>query len=89
MTVFGQPYSGLAKEGKLLDEELVKANRFIFAEANEATNLYMQLAKSTDNKVAVKVIKEIADEEKVHVEESLRLLRQLAHDEEEIFARGQ
>ena len=30
------------------------------------TQFYMQLAKSTDNKLAVKVLKEIADEELVH-----------------------
>ena len=54
----------------------------------EATQLYTQLAESTDNKLAVKVLKEIADEELVHVGEFLRLLRELAPDEEKFYAQG-
>jgi len=34
----------------------------------EATQMYMQLAESIDNRLAVKVLKDIADEELVHVE---------------------
>jgi rubrerythrin len=34
----------------------------------------MQLAESTDNKLAVEVLKDITDEERVHVGEFLRLL---------------
>jgi len=48
----------------------------------------MQLAESTDNKLAVKVLKEIADEERVHIGEFLRLLYELAPDEEKFYARG-
>ena len=54
----------------------------------EATQLYMQLAESTDNKLAVEVLKEIADEELVHVGEFLRLLHELAPDEEKFYAKG-
>jgi rubrerythrin len=46
----------------------------------------MQLAESTDNKLAVKVLKDVVDEERVHVGEFLRLLRELAPDEEKFFA---
>ena len=52
----------------------------------EVTQLYMQLAESTDNKLAVEVFKDIANEERVHVREFLRLLRELAPDEEKIYA---
>jgi rubrerythrin len=52
----------------------------------EVTQLYMQLAESTDNKLAVEVFKDIANEERVHVGEFLRLLRELAPDEEKIYA---
>ena len=41
----------------------------------EAIQMYMQLAESTDNKLAVEVLKEIADEELVHAGEFLRLDR--------------
>jgi len=54
----------------------------------EATQLYMQLAESTDNKLAIEVLKDIADEERVHAGEFLRLLRVLAPDEEKFYAKG-
>jgi rubrerythrin len=46
------------------------------------------LPNSTDNKLAVEVLKDIADEERVHVGEFLRLLRELAPDEEKFYAQG-
>jgi len=88
MPVFGSPFSGLANDRKLSHEELVRAIRFTVAAEFEATQVYMQLAGSTDNKLAVKVLKEIADEERVHVGEFLRLLRELAPDEEKFYAQG-
>ena len=54
----------------------------------EAIQLYMQLAESTDNKLAAEVLKDIADEERVHVGEFLRVLRELAPDEEKFYAKG-
>jgi rubrerythrin len=48
----------------------------------------MQLAESTDNKLAVEVLKDVADEERVHAGEFLRLLRELAPDEEKFYAEG-
>ena len=54
----------------------------------EATQLYMQLAESTDNKVAISVLKEIADEEIVHAGEFLRLLHELAPDENKLYTKG-
>ena len=58
------------------------------AQADEATQLYMQLADSTDNKLAVEALKDIADEELVHAGEFLRLLRELAPDEEKLYDKG-
>jgi rubrerythrin len=54
----------------------------------EATQMYMQLAESTDNKLAVGVLTDIANEERVHAGEFLRLLRELAPDEERFYAEG-
>ncbi|MDD5185900.1 MAG: ferritin family protein [Paludibacter sp.] len=88
MPDFGSPFSGLAHDRKLTDAELVRAIRFMVAAEYEATQLYMQLAESTDNKLAVKVLKEIADEESVHAGEFLRLLYTLAPDEEKFYAEG-
>ena len=88
MPDFGSPFSGLANDRKLTDEELIRAIRFMVTSEYEATQLYMQLAESTNNKLAVAVLKEIADEELVHVGEFLRLLRELAPDEEKLYAKG-
>jgi rubrerythrin len=88
MPVFGSPFSGLANDRKLTDEELVRAIRFMVAAEYEATQMYMQLAESTNNKLAAAVLKDIADEERVHAGEFLRLLRALAPDEEKLYAKG-
>ena len=88
MPAFGSPFSGLADDRKLTDAELVRAIRFMVASEYEAIQLYMQLAESTDNKLAVEVLKDIADEERVHAGEFLRLLRALAPDEEKFYAKG-
>ena len=88
MPEFGSPFSGLANQRKLTKEELVRAIRFSVAGEYEATQMYTQLAESTDNKLAVAVLKDIANEERVHAGEFLRLLRELAPDEEQFYAKG-
>jgi rubrerythrin len=88
MPDFGNPFAGLAADRKLTDEELIRAVRFMVAAEYEAVQLYMQLAESTDNKLAQAVLKDIADEERVHAGEFLRLLRELAPDEEKFYADG-
>lgn len=88
MPEFGSPFSGLAHDRKLTHEELVRAIRFMVAAKYEAVQLYMQLAESIDNDLAIEVLKDIADEERVHAGEFLRLLRHLAPDEEKFYAEG-
>jgi rubrerythrin len=88
MAQFGSPFSGLAKDRKLTDAELIRAIRFMVAAEYEATQLYMQLAESTDKELAIQVLTDIADEERVHAGEFLRLLYELAPDEETFYAQG-
>jgi len=88
MPDFGNPFSGLAKDRKLTDQELIRAIRFMISAEYEAIQLYMQLAESTDNKLAIEVLTDIADEEKVHAGEFLRLLKELAPDEEKFYSEG-
>jgi rubrerythrin len=85
---FGNPFSGLAKDRKLTDAELVRAIRFMIAAEYEAVQLYMQLAESTDNELAINILQEIADEERVHAGEFLRLLNELALDEKKFYNEG-
>lgn len=88
MPDFGNPFAGLAKDRKLTEPELIRAIRFMISAEYEAIQLYMQLAESTDNKLAIEVLKDIADEERVHAGEFLRLLKELAPDEEKFYAEG-
>jgi rubrerythrin len=88
MPEFGSPFSGLASSRKLTRAELVRAVRFMVAAEYEAVQMYMQLAESIDDKLAVEVLRDIADEERVHAGEFLRLLRELAPDEEKFYAQG-
>ena len=88
MPEFGSPFSGLAKDKKISSEELIRAIRFMVAAEYEAIQLYMQLAESTDNALAQDVLKDIADEERVHAGEFLRLLKELAPDEQKFYDEG-
>jgi len=89
MPDFGNPFSGMASGRKLSHQELVRAIRFMIAAEYEAIQLYMQLAESTDNRLAAEVLRDIADEERVHAGEFLRLLKTLAPDEEKFYAEGE
>ncbi len=88
MPDFGHPFSGMKAGRKLTHEELVRAIRFMVSAEYEAVQLYTQLAESTDNALAVKVLKDIADEEIVHAGEFLRLLHELAPEEAAFYAAG-
>lgn len=88
MPEFGSPFSGLAKDRKLTKSELIRAIRFLVAAEYEAVQMYMQLAESIDNKLAAEVLEDIANEERVHAGEFLRLLKELAPDEEKFYAEG-
>jgi rubrerythrin len=88
MPEFANPFSGLANDRKLTQEELIRAVRYMVAAEYEAVQLYMQLAESTDSELARTVLVEIADEERVHAGEFLRLLKELAPEEEEFYQEG-
>ncbi|HPJ12915.1 MAG TPA: ferritin family protein [Caldisericia bacterium] len=88
MPDFGHPFAGLKEDRKLTHEELIRAIRFMVSAEYEAVQLYMQLAESIDHKLAQEVLKDIADEERVHAGEFLRLLKELAPDEEKFYKEG-
>jgi len=88
MPEFSTAFSGLASDRTLTDAELIRAIRFMIAAEYEAVQLYMQLAGSIDNQLAKEVLRDIADEERVHAGEFLRLLHELAPDEAKLYAEG-
>lgn len=88
MPTFNSPFSGLANDRKLTAEELIRAMRFTVAAEYEAIQLYTQLADSIDNPLAIKVLRDVADEERVHVGEFLRVLHSLAPEEQGFYEDG-
>ena len=88
MPEFGSPFSGLAKDKKLKNAELIRAIRFMVASEYEAVQMYMQLTESTDDKLSIEVLKNIADEERVHAGELLQLLDELDPNEKKFYAQG-
>ena len=88
MPEFCSPFTVLKNDRKLTHEELVRAVRFMIAAEYEAIQLYQQTAESTDNKIAKEVLVDIANEEKEHAGEFLRLLRELEPEEENFYREG-
>ncbi len=88
MPEFANPFSGMKTDRKLTNQELVRAIRFMVAAEYEAIQLYEQLADSTDNELAKKVLMDIADEEKVHAGEFFRLLKELEPKEQGFYDDG-
>ena len=88
MPEFGSPFEGMKKDRNVTKAELIRAIRFMIAAEYEAVQLYMQLAESTTDKLAKEVLTDIADEERVHAGEFLRLLYHLAPDEEKFYKEG-
>ena len=88
MPEFSNPFTVLKNDRKLTHEELVRAIRFMIAAEFEAIQLYQQTAESTDDKLAKEVLLDIANEEKEHAGEFLRLLRELDPHEEKFYKEG-
>lgn len=88
MPEFGNPFAGMKEDRKLTHDELVRAIRFMVAAEYEAVQLYQQLAKSIDDKLSIEVLQDIANEEKVHAGEFLRLLHYLDKKEAEYYEEG-
>jgi rubrerythrin len=88
MPEFSSPFTLLKNDRKLTKEELVRAIRFMIAAEYEAIQLYQQTAESTDDPLAREVLLDIANEEKEHAGEFLRLLRELDPDEESFYKDG-
>jgi hypothetical protein len=77
---------GVDVDRNLTDDESLKADQFMLTKGSRATQLYMQLAISTNNKFALRVLNEVVDENRVHVGESLKLYNELAEEEEKVLA---
>jgi len=88
MTQVGTPFIVMNADRKLTKGELIRAIRYSIADEYEAIQVYMQLHDSTDDKLAKNVLLDIANEEKEHVGEFLRLLKHISPEEFEHYEEG-
>jgi uncharacterized protein len=88
MPEFVNPFSGMVPERKMTIEELVRAIRLDVAGELEAIHGYMAHAGATDNPLAKAVLIDIANEERTHVGELVRLLSILTGDEDDHLTKG-
>lgn len=89
MPDFGNSFSGMKADRKLTKEELIRAVRFMVAAEYEAIQLYTQLAESIEDELAQAVLIDIANEERVHAGEFLKLLDIIAPDEKKFYKEGE
>jgi rubrerythrin len=88
MPAFADPFSGNIPAAKMTTEELIRAIRLDLAAEQEAIHQYMAQADATDHILAAKVLADVADEERTHAGEFLRLLQILTGDEDKWLADG-
>jgi rubrerythrin len=88
MPDFATAFTVKASERTLTHNELVRAIRLCMADEFEAIQVYTQLAESIDNPLAKAVLLDIANEEKVHAGEFLRVLNILSPEESGFYQEG-
>jgi rubrerythrin len=88
MTDFANPFSGNIPDRKMSREELIRALRLDLASEEEAVNLYLAHADATDDPLAKAVLRDIAEEERVHVGEFQRLISLIDAGEDALLREG-
>jgi rubrerythrin len=88
MPEFVNPFTGVVPGKKLTRSELARGIRLSLAAEEEAAHLYNAIADATDNEFAATVLRDIADEERVHKGEFQRLLTILLEDEQSLMDQG-
>ena len=88
MPEFSHPFAGNHMERRLDRGELIRTIRFSIAAEYEAIQFYDQIAESTDDPLVQKVMRDVANEEKEHAGEFLRLLREIEPAEDEFYQHG-
>ena len=88
MPDFKNPFEGLSDPSKLEGDDLIFAIRIMIAREYESIQHFMQFSKAADHKLVKQVAKELADEKRVHAGQLLRLLMELAPEEETLYTEG-
>jgi len=90
MPDFSNPFDGNSLERSVSKEEIVRMLRFAIAAEYEAVQLYQQIADAaSDFPEIVKIMLDVADEEKVHAGEFLELLKMIDPDEKTHYDEGE
>ena len=88
MPEFLNPFPGKVPDRKLDKAELVRALRLDLAAEHEAVHLYLAHADAADDPLAEAVLRDIANEERVHIGEFQRLIGILTGDEQKFAEAG-
>ncbi len=88
MPSFMNPFVDMEPGRNMTTAELVTALRLDVAAEQEAVSTYMAHAGATDHALAKEVLIDIANEERVHTGELLRLIQLLTKDEDKLLAQG-
>lgn len=88
MPEFSHPFAGNNLDRTLSHGEILRAVRFSIAAEFEAIQLYMQIAESTDNELVKKVMIDVANEEREHAGEFLKVLIEIEPDEMKYYKEG-
>ena len=72
----------------LNDQELIRAIRLSISAEEDAVSIYSLIADSTKNKDIAALVRDIANEEKIHASEFAKILMTLDGKEKEFFHKG-
>jgi rubrerythrin len=72
----------------MTDAEVIRALRLSIEAEYDAVNLYQQIADATTNELVKKVMLDIANEERQHVGEFLKVLQELDSEEMKYYDEG-
>lgn len=87
MPEFATPFQGNV-DRKISKEELIQAIRIDIAAELEAMFLYDSHANATDDPIAQEILRDIRDEEKLHLGQLIKLLEHLDPDGTTHFMEG-
>lgn len=85
---FVHPFPNKKVGEEVTKQELLSAIRLALCAEEEATHLYDTIAEYIDNEQVKKIMKDVADEEQVHIGEFQKLLDDLQDDEVEKVEKG-
>jgi rubrerythrin len=88
MAQFIDPFPGMTPDRRISKPELARALRQALAAEEEAIHLYEAIADATNNERVSKVLRNVADEERVHVGELQQLLEEILPDEKKLIEEG-